>query len=100
MEIIKRILNFFRPEKKKAREPWMTDKVIEITKQSISDFEKKADVIVESKVIGQKVKKPQTQLFRTQQLPGKIYNTGKTRFRIHGLISTGNKFKYDIERLI
>lgn len=90
MNIFKLIWKYFFGKKKIIREPWMTDKVIEIAKQSILDFEKK-----------EKQKKSQTQLFRKQQLAGKIYNIGKSSFRIKKKLGeAGEKLKYHIELLI
>lgn len=62
-----------------------------------------AKVIAESKTIEQKVEKsqPHTQLFRKQQLTGKICRIGKSRFRIKKKIGlTGSeKLRYEITQL-
>lgn len=88
--MIKRIWNFFFGKKVK-REPWMTDKVIEMAKESVEDFKQSEKP---------KKTKPHTQLFRNQQLPGKIYNIGKSRFRIKKKSGeSGEKLKYDIQLL-
>lgn len=51
--------------------------------------------------IGKKLFKPQTQLFRKQQLSGKILNIGKSRFRIKKKLglTESEKLRYEITQL-
>lgn len=96
MNFFKSIWNYLFPEKKKAvREPWMTDKVIEIAKESIEEFKKKE---VRAPVL---YFNPRKMSFNKQQLPGKIYNIGKSRFRINKKLGTtaSAKLRYEITQL-
>lgn len=102
MEIIKRIWNYFFPEKKKVVIPKIyRDGILQTESKEYAELpDGKVDWVIQSKVIEQKVEKPKphTQLFNKHQLSGKVYNVGKLRFRVRKKIGeVGEKLKYHID---
>lgn len=98
--LFKRIWNYFFPEKKKDAE--FKEALRKYNQETIDRLNKKAeDVIVNSveKIINHS--KPRTQLFRNQQLPGKVYSIGKSRFRIKKKIglTASEKLRYEITQI-
>lgn len=81
------------------------DKMINCQTCEGTGYHTEWDIIEDEKIespehIRSKIIKPHTQLFNSQQLPGKIYNIGKSRFRIKKKSGeSGEKLKYDIQLL-
>lgn len=101
MNIFKRIWNFIRPEKKKQRTVIFDGKEVPVYEMPERKEPIKFDDLPEVRNGKIKLSKPHTQLFRNQQLPGKIYNIGKSRFRIKKKLGMTHpeKLRYEITQL-
>lgn len=94
MNIFKRIWNYFF-RKTKGNETISKDATNNIPRMALESQPKRIYAQEKPK------EKNHSQIFRNHQLSGKVYNIGKSRFRIKRKIGeAGEKLKYHIELLI